>query len=124
MLNKNISVEPQSLPIGNTSVYVEVSSEQASDNWNVMIVFSRAPNQAPIQGQQVKVQLLDNRGVPLEVLERPSSTLVEVGGSLGTSANALFRFQNTKSTPAQLLVTYQEQTLRFWILSEEKGLIK
>jgi len=110
------AVEPFSLPLGEMNISAVIQLDRIANRWDVIVVFSRFPDQAPIQGEEVDVQLLDDHGMALKVLERPSGPLVEAGGSLSTSANALFRFQDSGTTLSELLVTYQVQTVRFRVV--------
>lgn len=110
------TVEPLSLPLGKITVSTLISLNQSNDIWDVVIVFARVPAQNLIKGDEVNAQLLDSQGTALKMLERPSGSLVEAGGSLSVSANALFRFQGSNSAPAHLVVTYKGQTVCFRIL--------
>lgn len=119
MVDRKFFVEPTSIPIGDTSVTAQIRLDQPGDQWDVIIVISRAPGLDPIQGQEVDAQLIDAQGSSMKVLERPTRLLVEVGGSLGTSANARFRFQDSTAVPERLLVTYQDQTASFRVVSSK-----
>lgn len=117
MNNQGFAVEPQSRQVNETEVYAQVCLESSKHIWNVTVVLSKASESPPIQGQEIDVQLLDAQRLPLRLLARPSNVLVEFGGSLGNSANALFQFQNAEHTPTQLLVKYQDQTVSFNVVS-------
>jgi hypothetical protein len=99
------------------SVLSRLERSESGDYWDVTVVFSRAADQPPIPASDVNAQLLDAAGNPLKVVERPQRALVEAGGSLGTSANALFKFEASKAEPAVLAVTYRDQTVRFNVIA-------
>jgi len=111
-------VQPFSLPVQDVSLSALVQMDQSKNNWDLTVVISRAPDQEPIQGSEVEAQLLTQDGVPLTGIERPLGALVEAGGSLSSSANAVFRFQNLGIMPNQLLVTYKNQTVQFQVLPQ------
>lgn len=112
-------VEPFSLPIGMTEVSVVISQNQPNNSWDVTVVLTRAPDQALIHSSELDAQLVDDKGIALKLLEHASGTLVEAGGSLGTSANAQFQFEDSNIIPAHLLVTYQNQEVRFRVVSTD-----
>jgi|DewCreStandDraft_5_1066085.scaffolds.fasta_scaffold00317_22 hypothetical protein len=114
-------LEPSSLPLSNVSISALLQLERATNQWVVTVVITRAAGQPPIQARDVDAQLLDSQGGPLPVLERPSGPLVEAGDSLGMSANALFRFADTAAVPAELIVTYEGQPVRFRIVQAVTG---
>ncbi len=107
MIQRDLLVEPKTISIAGMSVSAKVSPDRDGNRWNVTVVFSRAADLPPLDGRDVEAQLLDDKGSPLELLERPSGVLVEFGGSLGNSANAEFRFRRPDVIPAKLLVTYR-----------------
>lgn len=120
MTQPEFAVEPQSASIDGMSVLAKLERSTSGDQWDATIVFSRAADQPPIPATDVDAQLLDAAGTPLKVLERPERALVEAGGSLGTSANARFRFEASKAEPATLAVTYRGQTVRFSVVGNRK----
>ena len=117
MSDPSFSIEPRSFAIAETSVSAVICPDRADNRWDVTVILSRAPDLPPIQGRDVDAQLLDARGSPLHVLERPQGVLAEFGGGLGSSATSLFRFQDSGVLPAELLVSYQDQTARFRVVS-------
>jgi hypothetical protein len=119
MANRNLTVEPRSITLGEVSVNAVIRSESSPQRWQVIVVLSRAPNLPAVQGDEVEAQLFDACGTPLRLVERPQGDLVEVGSSLGTSVNAGFRFQDSGTTLARLLVHYQGNTARFRVVSVE-----
>ncbi len=116
MTQHEFTLEPKSTSVGGMSVLAKLERDASADRWNATIVFSRAPDLPPMPGNEVDAQLLDAGGASLKVLERPSGALAEAGGSLGNSANAVFRFQGSKVEPAELVVTYRGQTVRFRVV--------
>ena len=121
MQAKAFATEPFSLPIGEVTVSAVLSLDQSHNIWDVIVVLARTPGEDFIKGEEVDAQLLDRRNKALKVLERPSEPLVEAGGSLSVSANARFRFQGSKAVPAHLVVTYQDQTVRFRVVQSREG---
>jgi hypothetical protein len=113
MPDQYVAVEPASISLGESIVSADICLDRVHDRWEVLVVFTRPPNQAPMQGQDVDAQLFDVHERKLKVLEHPSGPLVEFGGSLGNSVNALFRFQNLGVAPSRLLITYQSQAVCF-----------
>jgi hypothetical protein len=104
--------------LDDVSVSAVLNLDRDRVRWDVTVVLSRKPDQEPVQGSEVQAQLLDQHGVPLKALERPSGPLAEAGGSLGMSANAPFRFAATETAPGGLTVTYRDQTVRFRVLEK------
>ncbi|MBV9778566.1 MAG: hypothetical protein JOY62_01220 [Acidobacteriaceae bacterium] len=98
-------------------VMLKVGSSETAHECEVTVVFSRADNLAPLEAHDVEAQLLDARGTPLQLLERPSGNLVEFGGTLGNSVNALFRFQSSGGAPSEALVSYRGESVRFQIVA-------
>jgi hypothetical protein len=119
MIEQGFSTRPDSIPLGEMEVYAEVQFDQASECWQVVVIFSRAPDLPPLQGQDVDAHLVDARDVSLEVVERPKKVLVEVGGGLGNSVNAPFRFRASGAAPARLSVTYLGRTVQFQVVPRE-----
>ena len=118
MRSNTFAVKPFSLPIGMTTVSAVIRLDQSNNCWDVTVVLTRTPGQARIHSSEVDAQLLDNKGIALKLLEHSSGTLVEAGGSLGTSANAQFRFVDSSVVPTHLLVTYHNQEVRFQVISK------
>lgn len=117
MNSLNLITEPFSHPIGDDNISATIRLEQPADVWAVTVVIQRAPDQRAIDGQAVSAQLFDENGVPLKLVRRASGPLAEAGGSLGTSANAIFQFQGSQSLPLELRVTYQGLTVTFRIVN-------
>jgi hypothetical protein len=113
MVNQEFTVSPHSIPLDAMTVYAEIHFDQAGQCWRVVVVFSRAPDLLPMQGQDVDARLIDAQGASLEVIERPQKPLAEIHSGLGNSANAFFRFRASGAVPAQLSVTYQGKTVQF-----------
>jgi hypothetical protein len=111
------SLDPFSIPIDDVTVSGTLQQNILNNCWDVTIVISRAPNQRQMNGVEIEAQLLDVHGRPFTLLERPAGPLVEAGGSLGVSANALFRFLDSKTIPAKLVVTYRGKTVNFDVVS-------
>jgi hypothetical protein len=112
-----LTVEPKTSSLGGMSVSASLNRGESHAGWDVTIVFARAPNLPPLQGEEVSVQLLDSQGKSMSILERPSKVLPEFGGSLGNSANAHFHFESSGVTPAELVVTYRGEVTRFRIVA-------
>lgn len=120
MSNTELTVEPKTSSLAGMSVSASLSRGESSAGWEVTAVFARAPNLPPLHGEDVSVQLLDPQGKSMNILESPSKVLPEFGGSLGNSANAHFRFENSGVAPAELVVTYRGEATRFRIVASGK----
>lgn len=116
MASVEYTITPSAQPLGSASLSALLRLDQATNQWIVTVVITRAAGQPQIQGHEVDAQLLDSQGRPFAVLERPSGPLVEAGDSLGMSANALFRFEAPSVTPAELAVTYQGRAVSFRVM--------
>jgi len=80
----------------------------------VTVILTRRPSDVPVLGQEFEVELLGPGGGAFPVVEKPSGPLPEAGGSLGVSANALFRFKSVAGAkPAELIVMYHGERVRF-----------
>jgi hypothetical protein len=119
MRDINFAIEPFSQPLGEVTVSAELGHDTSADQWDVLVLLTRKPDQAPVQGCEVDAQLLNEGNVPLKELQRPTGPLVEAGGGLGMTANALFRFQDSVAAPTQLVVTYRGQTAHFRIVATD-----
>ncbi|MCA2517516.1 MULTISPECIES: hypothetical protein [unclassified Microcystis] len=111
-------MEPYLLPIQDVSISALIQRDQSANRWNLTVIISRAPDQDIIQASEVDAQLLMKEGTQLKQVERPSDALVEAGGSLSSSANAVFSFQNANIIPEHLEVSYRNQTVQFQILPQ------
>ncbi|MGA7412018.1 MAG: hypothetical protein WBW33_16185 [Bryobacteraceae bacterium] len=70
-----------------------------------------------MSGNEVDATLLDAKGTSFKVLERPTGSLATAGGSLGDSANAVFRFQGSGlGPPAELVVIYRGELVHFRVV--------
>ena len=107
---------PFSLPLGDDSVSAELGLDRDATRWEVKIVISRPPDQELIQGGEIEAQLLTEDGADLPVLDHPTGPLVEAGGSLGMSANAVFGFRDLGTLPTRLRVTYRGRTAVFGVI--------
>ncbi len=108
--------QPSSIPFGDVSVSAEIGRDRPTDRWEVTVVVARAPGQEAIKGSEIEAQLLTDSGESLPVLDRPSGPLVEAGGSLGMSVNAVFGFLDAGTIPTQLRVSYRRQTADFDVI--------
>lgn len=115
-MESTFAVEPFSQSVGGHEVSAVVTLNRLDDHWDVTVVLSKDPDQPPLEGGEVEAQLVDDQERQLTVLRRPSGPLVEAGGSLGASANALFSFGDIGVTPTRLSVTYRGQTVRFRVV--------
>jgi hypothetical protein len=109
-------IQPSSIPLGDVSVSAEVARDRAAGRWEITVVISRAPDQQLIQGNEIAAQLLTKDGTSLPPLDHPTGPLVEAGGSLGMSANAVFGFQDSGTLPTGLRVTYRGETAVFNVI--------
>ena len=116
MQSGNFTTEPVSHALNDVTVSAVLQHDLVNDIWDVIIVLGRFPGKELIRGEEVDAQLIDRRGEALSVMERPSGTLTEAGGSRGVSANARFCFKGSKEYPDHLVVTYQNQTVSFNIV--------
>src|SRR6266542_836138 len=113
--NHDYVVDPRWLSIGEIRITADIHRDQRAQRWRITVVLSRTPNQAPIHAQAVDAQLIDDQGTALNVIERPAGPFVELSEALRISVDAPFQFQDSGYAPAQLLVTYQGQTVQFRI---------
>jgi hypothetical protein len=79
-----------------------------------VILFSRLPGQPVLAAADVRVQLIADDAGPMDLLDAPEGdALPEVGGGLGTTANARYRFGAGPSRPSLLIVHWRSTELRF-----------
>jgi len=114
---KEYQIEPISAALGETTVSAVLRLNLPENVWEVIVVFSYAPRQISMLGENVSAQLLDHAGASLEMLAHPAGPLVEVGGIQSRSANARFRFQAKQEEPAFLRVIYRGEQVGFKIVS-------
>src|SRR3954451_13846224 len=105
-------VRPESLELGDATVSADLA-RAPEQGWLATVLLVRGPGSPRIAASDVDVQLIDAAGTELAVLERPTGELVEAGGSLGTTANATFRFGSSAAVPAELIVRLWDATGRF-----------
>jgi len=110
---KAFVTHPSSIPLGDVSVSAEIGRDRPEERWEVTVVISRAPDQELIQGGEIEAHLLTENGTGLPLLDHPTGALVEAGGSLGVSANAVFGFRDSAILPTRLRVTYRGETAVF-----------
>lgn len=105
--------QPSSIRLGDVSVSAELGRDRPAERWEVTVVISRAPDQELIGGSEIDAQLLSEDDTNLPLLDHPTGALVEAGGSLGVSANAVFGFRDSGTLPTRLRVTYRGETAVF-----------
>jgi hypothetical protein len=110
-------LEPSSIPVGDVSVSAELGRDRPAERWGVTVVISRAPDQQPIRGSEIGAHLVTEDGTSLPLLDHPTGPLVEAGGSLGMSVNAVFGFRDSGTLPTQLHVTYRGETAVFNVIT-------
>jgi hypothetical protein len=108
---KPVLVEPKSISLEDVTVHV--SLYRNGDEWWIEVILVRAPDQARVEAQDLTVELIGDQGKPLELRERPSGQLVEVGGNLGRSASGIFKFSSSGQAPAKIVVIYQHRGIEF-----------
>jgi hypothetical protein len=108
--------QPSSIPLGDVSVSAELGRDRPAERWEATVVISRAPDQELILGSEIEARLLTEDGTSLPLLDHPSGALVEAGGSLGVSANAVFGFRDSGILPTRLRVTYRGETADFDVI--------
>jgi hypothetical protein len=113
MSSTTLGVEPFSLPLGDVQLSAVIRPNEANQRWDVTVVISRAPGLPLMRADEVDAQLIDAQNQFFKVLARPTGLLVSAGGSLSESSNAVFQFQATQNTPAQLNITYHGQPVHF-----------
>jgi hypothetical protein len=101
--------DPQQADLHDSSVSVSIAP--AADGWEVTVLFARRPSTA-IDGNEVDVELLDAQARAMRLAERPTGPLVEAGGSLTTTANAVFRFAGS-APPSAVVVRWAGEEARF-----------
>jgi hypothetical protein len=108
--------QPSSIPLGDDSVSAELGRDRPANRWEVTVIVSRAPDQKLVHGSEIEAQLLTEDGAGLPVLDHPTGSLVEAGGSLGMSANAVFGFRDSGTLPTRLRVIYRGRTAVFDVI--------
>jgi hypothetical protein len=91
--------------------------------WDVSVLLSRRPDLPQVEADELTTRLLDPVGSPLPVLSQPSGRLVEVGGGLGVTANAEYRFAAPTSgeAPSRLEVEYRGESAGFDLVPATAG---
>jgi hypothetical protein len=84
--------------------------------WDVSVLLSRRPDLPQVEADELTTRLLDPVGSPLPVLS-------EVGGGLGVTANAEYRFAAPTSgeAPSRLEVEYRGESAGFDLVPATAG---
>jgi hypothetical protein len=104
------TTDPQQAEINGATVYVNVAREL--EGWTVTALFGRRPPTAPIDGEAVEMELVDASGITMPMLDHPRGPIAEAGGSLSTTANAVFRFGGPEP-PSEIVVRWEGGSARF-----------
>ena len=113
--NKKFEVSP--LYLDNNEITISASLNfDLIKLWSVNVILSKSPYTPKILGTDLNVELLDLQNNQLEQIERPVGFLTEVGGSLGVSANAKFKFCSSDNNPIKLIVEYKNKKNCFKII--------
>ncbi|MCP2729073.1 hypothetical protein [Limnofasciculus baicalensis] len=123
MLLAALAVQPLSVPVGEVAISAIICVNNSRNSWDITVFITTSPEQEQqelIQGSEIDTQLINESGTRLTLLQRPSGSLAETGGGLGTSTTASFEFQRSEDIPRQLLVTYQGQTAQFNIIPTQE----
>jgi hypothetical protein len=109
-----LAVVPRSIGLGEATISVEVTRNDAQAEWRVRVIITRRDDQPRLQGDAVETRLLRADGTLLRQIAGATGLLPQAGGSLGMSANADFRFAaEGNDLPTALDVAFQGQTVHF-----------
>jgi hypothetical protein len=106
--------DPRQVEIRGATVHTNISP--ARGGWAVTVLFVRRPT-IPIEGATVDVELTDAHGLAIPLVDRPKGVLVEAGGSLSTTANAVFHFADS-APPREIVVRWAGEAARFCIVDQ------
>lgn len=109
-----VMTDPRQAEIGGATVHIDISPVRGG--WAVMVLFLRRPA-IPIDGAAVDVELTDRHGLAMPLVDRPTGELAEAGGSLSTTANAMFQFAGS-ARPREIVVRWAGEAARFCILDQ------
>jgi hypothetical protein len=106
---------PSSRSLRDADVSVRLAFHPEEPAWDVSVALSRRPDLPRVEADELEARLLDAAGSALPVLAEPSGQLVEVGGGLGVTANAEYRFASPASgeAPSSVEVEYRGEGARF-----------
>ncbi len=110
-----LRTEPVEVPLQNGVISALVRRD-AAGAWAVTVVISRRPGDPLIGGDEVEAELASAGRQSLPIVARPSGPLVEAGGSLRSSANAVFKFKDVAADPHELTVRWRGEVARFRIV--------
>jgi hypothetical protein len=94
---------------------VEVDLTAAQGGWTVTVLIRGSPGTS-IDAAAVDVELIDARGCAVPPSERPEGALVQIGGSLSATTNAVFRFPGSRP-PQEVVVRWAGELVRFRVIS-------
>jgi hypothetical protein len=95
LIIKEFEIIPKYLQNNEIAISVLIHFDLINKLWNVNVILSKSPHTSSIIGTSLKLELLDSKNNQLEQVERPIGFPTEVGGSLGVSANAKFKFRSS-----------------------------
>jgi hypothetical protein len=112
---------PSSRSLEDADISVAVAFRPGEPSWDVRVSLSRRPDLPQVDADELTVRLLDVAGQALPVLSEPSGPLVEVGGGLGTTTNADYRFAapNSDQAPGGVEVDYGDKAASFELVPTE-----
>lgn len=113
MTDQELETDPPSVALPDGVLSAVVAAAEGGDGWRLTVVIARGPDEPQLDAGEVDAALEDAAGRQLPLVERDHGLLVDAGGSLGTSANAVFRFGAADGPPAALRVRFRGRTADF-----------
>jgi hypothetical protein len=112
-----------SYSLRDADVSVRLAFRPEEHAWDVRVALSRRPDLPQAEADDLTARLLDAAGSALPVFSEPSGQLVEVGGGLGVTANAEYRFAAPTSgeAPSRVEVEYRGESARFDLVPAVAG---
>jgi hypothetical protein len=109
-----LMTDPRQAEIRGATVHIDISP--ARGGWTVTVLFVRRPT-IPIEAATIDVELADAHGLAMPLVDRPNGELVEAGGSLSTTATAVFQFTGS-AQPREIVVRWTGEAARFCIVNQ------
>lgn len=113
MTSQELRTDPPSVDLPDGVLSAVVAPAEPDSGWRLTVVIARGPDEPRLDARDVDAELEDAAGCRLPLIERDRGLLVDAGGSLGTSANAVFRFGVGSAPPAALRVTFRGRSADF-----------
>jgi hypothetical protein len=112
---------PSSHSLRDADISIAVAFRPDDPAWDVLVTMSRLPDLPRVEADELTTRLLDAAGAALPVLSEPAGRLVEVGGGLGTTVNAEYRFAAPTSgaVPGRIEVEYRGEGASFELVAAD-----